>query len=422
MNFYINTFDVSHNVMPKGGKCVDRSSVGQGTTCNYILGSTEGGGCVMCHSSSNPSSPDYSTLSVGFFDKTHKLFTNPAEDDTACGTSEGVVQTTIGGIKRVAVKLATIKSDGTPNTIDVSNVADCAPVGNTLNQGEVLGYTSSRQAALMNLNNCAACHTVVMSPIKHPTGSGTPGACTSCHTTQHQSALDVNVACGSCHGGGTSKATNPPQAGIMWYDTTTLAVYAAGMHDAAKLPPTVSHTGGAAVVKSTATSIVDTSVDNNGNAQSTLSILINWGDGSVSTGVGGATFTHTYANAGVYNVVHTATDSGGRTASEAVFQVKVFTTSAIKTTVKITVTNAALTPIQGARLYLKKAGRLVTTGYSNADGEWTFKNLIPDPGTDYTVAVYKSGLDFGKGNGKAGTDVAIDATVDNDTQVISSSN
>jgi hypothetical protein len=422
MNFYINTFDVSHNVMPKGGKCVDRSSVGGGTTCNYILGSTEGGGCVMCHSSSNPASANYNSKSVGFFDRTHTLFNNPTEDnptsdmavtgaDFSCTTttSAGVVQTTVGGVKRVAVKLATIKSDGTPNTIDVSNVADCAPVGNTLNQGEVLGYTDTRQAALINLNNCAACHTEVMSQIKHPAGTATPGACTTCHTTQHQSALDINIACGSCHGGGTDKATNPPQAGIMWFSSTELNTYAAGMHTASALPPTVSHTGGLAVVKGTATTITDTSIGNNGEAAGDISIFINWGDGSTSMGAGGATFSHTYTLAGSFNVVHSATASG-ITASEPVFQVKVAAESVITTSVKISVKDSASAPVQGARLYLKKNGVVYTTGYSKADGGWIFKKL--NPASSYTVAVYKSGLNFGNGKGKVGPDVAIVATAD----------
>ncbi|MEW6118387.1 MAG: hypothetical protein AB1553_16050, partial [Nitrospirota bacterium] len=52
----VGTFTLSHNVATKAS--------------GKILGSPAGGGCVMCHSSDDPASPNYSTKSVGFFSKT----------------------------------------------------------------------------------------------------------------------------------------------------------------------------------------------------------------------------------------------------------------------------------------------------------------------------------------------------------------
>ena len=296
MNFYINTFDVSHNVMPKGGKCVDRSSVGQGTTCNYILGSTEGGGCVMCHSSSNPSSPGYSTQSVGFFDKTHKLFTNPTEDDTACGTTEGVVQTTAGGVRRVAVKLSTIKSDGTPNVIDLSDVDDCTPVGNTLNQGQVLGYSDERLAALKDLGNCAACHAQSLTAINHPMAPGTPSDCVACHTTQHTgAAFDVTVGCAGCHDGTPGPA----------FSTSALQAYAADMHSsspAANFSTNVNYSASYTLDFNAAASVCPAG----------YSCSYSWDfDADSVEDAAGSNATETFAGTGPYPVTLTVTAAGG---------------------------------------------------------------------------------------------------------------
>lgn len=211
MNFYVNFFDVSHNVAA--------------TSSGKILGSAAGGGCAMCHSSSNPASSNYSPNSVGFFDKTHKLFNNPTEDDPSCGTTAGIVQAAINGIKRIAVKIGAKKPDGSDFTIDLSNVADCEPVGNTLSQREVLGYTADRQGALMNLNDCTACHTQSLSMMNHPTGGNTPASCTTCHAGPLHlgAAINVDTACGQCH--------NPAIPGAPAFTSGDIAAYAADIHN-----------------------------------------------------------------------------------------------------------------------------------------------------------------------------------------------
>ncbi len=102
-------------------------------------------------------------------------------------------------------------------------------------------------------------------------------------------ALDVNLACGQCHGGGAG----PAKPGIMSFDKATLSVYAAGMHTASKLPPTVGNTALVSpVLKGTPVSFIDASKDN--NHQSIASVYVNWGDGQTTSGAAGATFSHTY--------------------------------------------------------------------------------------------------------------------------------
>ncbi len=125
LQFYFNQFTVSHNVRPK--KFAE----------NRILGSAAGGGCVMCHSSSDKSSPFYSSKSAGFFDKRFTLFNQPVDGGT------GLVQTAMsdgtGKLKRVNIKFPYVKSDGSKSFLDLSG-EDGETVGNEINQGDVLGF------------------------------------------------------------------------------------------------------------------------------------------------------------------------------------------------------------------------------------------------------------------------------------------
>ena len=86
MSMVFEQFVVSHN----------EESLASGK----ILGAPSGGGCLMCHASSDPASPNYSPKAVGFFDKQHTLFDQPVDG------GRGIVQTIVndaGGnpVKRV---------------------------------------------------------------------------------------------------------------------------------------------------------------------------------------------------------------------------------------------------------------------------------------------------------------------------------
>ena len=107
MDIFINQLDLSHNIAP-------RSS-------GKILGSAAGGGCVMCHSSSDPASQNYTPLSYGFFDKKHVVFNDPGEADGSCaGTNGGVMQTTINGLRRVRAQFSALTRDGAGILIDLA--------------------------------------------------------------------------------------------------------------------------------------------------------------------------------------------------------------------------------------------------------------------------------------------------------------
>ncbi|MEW6118400.1 MAG: hypothetical protein AB1553_16115, partial [Nitrospirota bacterium] len=150
IHFYFNQFSISHNIMPKGGKCIDRN--GNGNTndpgeCNYILGSAQSGGCVACHSSSNPASPNYSKKSVGLFDKTYTVFNQPTDGgqglvQTAMLASDGVTM-----LERVNLKFPYKTRDNTTSSVNLSN-APGQTVRNTVNQSELLDYDSATLAYL----------------------------------------------------------------------------------------------------------------------------------------------------------------------------------------------------------------------------------------------------------------------------------
>ena len=296
---------------------------------------------------------------------------------------------------------------------------------------------------------CTTCHTTKNDGIKHPIGTGTPfdtnlyvSSCETCHmpkatdggfpmhlwrinssasySTFPTSAqflgntkkianaapdgtyaeavwVDVDYACGQCHGGGTDQGTNPAKPGIMWFDKSTLAVYAAGMHLAGDLAPTASHT--TAVTDLTVT-LVDTSSDNNFKPQSSLIVTVNWGDNannSVQSLPGGSTFTHTYASPGTYNILYSVKESGGKYAY-ANEQVKVAAPGAVtlKNAITVHVMNNAAAPVAGATVYLKKQqadGSFIQVkyGYTDATGTATFQG---GTGKTFKIVVYKSSMDF----------------------------
>jgi hypothetical protein len=158
IHFYFNQFSISHNVMPKAGSwcancSMDTDNDGQEDPGErkYILGSSAGGGCVMCHSSSDPNSPNYSPKSVGFFDRQHTLFSQPTDG------GNGLVQTAIatqsplpsGTLEAINIKFPIKLPNGASSSINLS-MAPGQTVRNYVTQSEVLGYSQDKLAKLMN--------------------------------------------------------------------------------------------------------------------------------------------------------------------------------------------------------------------------------------------------------------------------------
>jgi predicted CXXCH cytochrome family protein len=92
------------------------------------------------------------------------------------------------------------------------------------------GVTSPAPATIVNCTT--ACHTGKLSPYKHSV------ACLTCH--EHPGAgvrpLNIQDACGQCHGGGTNMTENPPAEGVPYITEQALTSFAPNIHNV----PTVS--------------------------------------------------------------------------------------------------------------------------------------------------------------------------------------
>jgi predicted CXXCH cytochrome family protein len=208
---------------------------------------------------------------------------------------------------------------------------------------------------------CTDCHNKSLTSISHPTGPGTPlgdlagtaeawEACVTCHMPKATSSgfpmhlwrintnanyrtfptakefgigatatkkianaapdenytnavwVDIDYVCGQCHGGSFGRTAT--KNGAQHYSKKMLSMFAQNMH---KNPaPSASCTEN---ISGRTVTLTDTSTDDwilPDNA-----VTVKWGDGTSSTGNAGSVFSHTYAKAKKYRIVHTVTDSRG---------------------------------------------------------------------------------------------------------------
>ncbi len=203
--------------------------------------------------------------------------------------------------------------------------------------------------------------------------------------------VDLDLACGQCHGGSISTAThnNAP-----YFTKAGLASAAAVMHSTTPLSqPTASTpvvSKGTVTVTAWTVSFADASTSGDGT---TPNVNVNWGDGNYDLGVAGGTFTHTYAStrARSYTINHVAISSVNPrlTSTADRFSVNVpqrYTISGIVTT------STGTTPMANAYVFLKAGTRTVQYKKTVSNGLFTFPSVLPG---DYTVHVYKFGTTFG---------------------------
>jgi predicted CXXCH cytochrome family protein len=220
-------------------------------------------------------------------------------------------------------------------------------------------YNEQKEAAFWKV--CTDCHNKSLTTIKHPTGPGTPlgdlvgtaeawEACVTCHMPKATSSgfpmhlwrintnadyrtfptatefgigatatkkianaaadgtytnavwVDVDYACGQCHGG--SFGPDAIQNGAPYMDKASLSLVSKNMHN--NPGPNVSFTTD---INHYTVTLTDTSTDDRrfpANA-----ITVKWGDGTSSTGNAGDVFSHTYARPRRYRIVYSVIDSNG---------------------------------------------------------------------------------------------------------------
>lgn len=122
--------------------------------------------------------------------------------------------------------------------------------------------------------------------------------------------VDVDYACGQCHGG--SFGFNATRNGAPYIDKPTLSRLAKDMH--INQAPEVSFTS---TMDANVATLTDTSTDDSPRFPDNA-ITVQWGDKTSATGNAGSVFTHTYAKAGKYKVVYSVKDMDGRVSSKTI--------------------------------------------------------------------------------------------------------
>jgi Polysaccharide lyase family 4, domain II len=201
--------------------------------------------------------------------------------------------------------------------------------------------------------------------------------------------LDVDLACGQCHGG--SAGLSATKNGAPYFTKAGLATGAANMHIDHPAPagttPVISH--GTVTQTGYLVSFTDSSTDT-GDKALFDAVTVNWGDGATDTGVRGGVFTHTYTGrARNVSIVHMARNYVD---SDLYAKESISLTVPVRYTVSGTVYQSnGTTAITNASVYLKQNNH--TTKIVNAaTGSFTFTNVLPG---SYTIHVYKSGVTFG---------------------------
>jgi hypothetical protein len=385
MHFYFNQFAVSHNIAAKAS--------------GKIIGSTAGGGCVMCHASSDSASPNYSSKSGGFFDKTHTLFKQPADGG-------GLAQTDVndaGGspIQRVNVKFSSRKPDGTAFTIDLSGGKSHGQnVGNTLNQAEVLGYDAATLAKLTDpatpgvpkpvakITYAKSGLTVDVSGVDSTCPSGNCGYSWTFGDSGNATGVITSHAYASAGTYTITLSLIDNSTGILGSASVTVDVAAVNQAPAAGFTSNLVDYGSPAYKTSHtwAVALTDLSTD---EVAASLKITVNWGDGTaqaVKTGAG-SVFTHDYAGAGSYTISYKVTDAAGLSSSlsQPVRLVR------YKISGKVTQSDGT-TAAGSVKLELKQGATVVKTAYTDASGNYAVTYL--KPGT-YTLVPAKTGYVFG---------------------------
>ena len=318
-------------------------------------------------------------------------------------------QSTMGGIARVTWPIDVEKNPANPahvNSWDQATVCitnpmtgetgactDGGQIKTTIHKNQLLGYTSTALADLMNpatvgIAKATAAFTwtedpVVSKLVNFDASSSTcgSGSCTySWNFGDGSTASGATITHGYASAGLYSVTLTVNDTRFGFTATTTSQVEAELVNN----PPIASKTS--PLVSGMTVTFQDMSSDVQ-DVQSNLNVTVNWGDGTTSTGKGGDVFTKTYAAAGTYTIRHSVTDSDGMTSSSP--------NSTVSITEKFAISGAVVdsvsAPVAGAKLSLKIGYTIKSTTLSASDGTYAFNNLLKGC---YTVVPSMTGKTF----------------------------
>lgn len=193
------------------------------------------------------------------------------------------------------------------------------------------GIPAPHDAGCRNTSCLATCHPKHIGLIQHPWGAGSPltndpakrtEMCNTCHNRPFDGVyhpyrinvraqsptvaglVDLDDACGQCHGGGTNGTDYPPRPGAPYLTKVELGQYAARMHNDL---PSVNFGYGVAVPNSLSIDVAAQAICTAGCDWYDW----DWGDGTAhSSGPQLPSTVHQYARPGIYAVTLTVTDNG----------------------------------------------------------------------------------------------------------------
>jgi hypothetical protein len=201
--------------------------------------------------------------------------------------------------------------------------------------------------------------------------------------------VDVDYACGQCHGG--SFGPDAAQYDAPYLTKAELSRFAKNMH--ANGPPKLSFTSN---VSEYTVTLTDTSTDD--SILPDNAITVNWGDGTSSRGDAGGVLSHTYAKSGKYKIAYSITDSDG---------VKISKKITLTSTYSITANMSSALPAAADFTLLAKNGTTIL-GTGTGTSSFVFSGLAP--GT-YKVKVEKPGYAFDANGAKKGSQNPIDVVI-----------
>ncbi|MGO9614481.1 MAG: PKD domain-containing protein [Dissulfurispiraceae bacterium] len=147
------------------------------------------------------------------------------------------------------------------------------------------------------------------------------------------------------------------------------------------LPPSIASS---VTVKNYTVNLIDASSDDRMPPRD--AVTVNWNDGGFSRGDAGNTFTHTYASASTYNILHTITDASGVSVSEVQ---KVSVPERFSISGRVTKDDGK--SLAGATVVLKFNETAKAVATTSDAGNFRFDDVLP--GT-YLVQAYKSEFSF----------------------------
>jgi hypothetical protein len=197
--------------------------------------------------------------------------------------------------------------------------------------------------------------------------------------------VDVDYACGQCHGGSGSA-----QPGMPYFTTGQLAIAARGMHASTSStdePPIANET--CSMDDNWTLTMIDLSSDDQGIKQETVT----WGDGSVVLDDRVAPwgpYLHTYIGAGNYTITHKVVDTMGQLTQHTCAATASYYTISGVVSNNYPGNTAAL---PGATVTVTRVANGIVAGtrVTDASGAYSVGSLKPG---DYSVAVSKLGFTF----------------------------